>query len=110
MGLFNKTCTVCGAKKDLKRCPFCRNDVCANCLKPLVAKEKTPVWFIGKEVTSFKEYFELNKEYIREFKQKGGSAHCCEEYVKTAWQGIVSQVKKFEDEHDEQVVKKIILK
>jgi len=79
--------------------------VCENCLAPLVLKEGTPVWFIGKEVKNFLDYVKLNKEYCALFKKKGGNVHCCTEFLKQAWSGILDQVRSFSKESSARISK-----
>lgn len=105
MGLFSKQCTTCKTKENLKRCPFCKKDVCETCLKPLVGKEDLPGWFTGREVTNYLEFAKLIKEYVEIFKGKGIKLHNCDEFSKVAWHGIVQQVRKYKKDSNAKITK-----
>lgn len=70
--------------------------MCQKCLNRIVLKSEIPSWFVGKEVTDFTEYTKLYREYKNLFKEKGVSLHCCNDYLKSAWSGILKQVREFE--------------
>jgi len=109
VGLFQKHCSVCNSRQSVKHCPYCKNDVCDSCLKYLVLKKETPVWFIGKSVKNYQEYTQLFKEYLEIFRKRGVIIHCCEEYLKSAWAEIIKQVKEYEKQYQRKATK-IILK
>ncbi|MFC1477018.1 hypothetical protein ACFL6L_00970 [candidate division KSB1 bacterium] len=109
MALFKKSCATCGVKEDIQRCPFCKKDVCTNCLKPLILKDSTPMWFTGKEVTNYLEFTKLYMEYSKVFEDKGGHIHCCNDFMKQSWTGIIRQIRKFQ-KNSHQKISKITLK
>jgi hypothetical protein len=105
MGLFQKKCIECKAQQTVKRCPFCKKVVCDSCLKPFVLKDETPVWFVGKEVKNLSEYKALVTEYRGVFKKRSVKLHACEEYLQSAWKGIVSQVRSYEKQTNRKALK-----
>ncbi len=111
MGLFSSDkCKECGIQEKVKRCPYCKVNICSACLKYLVLKDETPDFFVGKEVTSYQEYRELHLTYQKTFKSRGAKLHVCEDYSKQVWRGIIKQVKDFEKVSAQKAIKITIKK
>ena len=109
MGFFSDKCKECKSEDDVQMCQFCRKMICKSCLKRLAYREETPKWFVGKKVKDFGEYKNLNLEYCKLLKNKGGHVHCCDSYLQEAWTIISKQVKRLEEDRH-QKASTIILK
>jgi hypothetical protein len=81
MGLFSTKCTNCKTTENVKRCPYCKKDVCETCLKYIVMKEETPRGLAGKVVNDYNEFKELYINYQKAFKKKKVPVHLCEEFL-----------------------------
>jgi hypothetical protein len=101
MGFFSDKCIVCKTEEKVQMCQFCQKMVCDTCLRLLVYKGETPKWFVGKKVKDFTEYRDLNLEYCKLIKKKGGHIHCCDKYLQEAWIMIEEQVKRLEYDRDQ---------
>ena len=109
MGFFTDKCKECKSEEEVQLCQFCRKMICKTCLNRLAYRQETPKWFVGKKVKDFGEYRNLNLEYCKLLKNKGGHIHCCDAYLREAWVVISKQVKRLEEDRD-QKASNIILK
>ena len=75
MGFFTDKCKECKATENVQMCQFCRKMVCQTCLHRLAYRDDTPKWFVGKKVHNFEEYKQVNLEYCKLIKSKGGHIH-----------------------------------
>ncbi|MFC1565281.1 hypothetical protein ACFL6G_10115, partial [candidate division KSB1 bacterium] len=91
--------------ENVKRCPFCKNEICESCLKYIVLKENTPQGLVGQVVNNYDEFKQLYEKYQNVFKKKKVPVHLCEEFMQQAWKGIMDQVKHYESETDHKVAK-----
>lgn len=110
MGFFSpKACVGCKKTVDVKRCPFCKKDLCEYCLKYIVMKDETPAPLVGKEVMNLRDLTAVYKEYQKKFTDKKIHVHLCDEFLSQVWSGIKKQVKSFE-KGTEQKMSKITLR
>ncbi len=105
MGLFSTKCANCKTTENIRRCPYCKKEICEICLKYIVLKDETPKGLVGKTVTEFKEFKELYVGYQKVFKKKKVPVHLCDEFLQQAWKGIMDQVKQFQSNTDQRVSK-----
>ncbi|MCP4726090.1 MAG: hypothetical protein GY863_13690 [bacterium] len=105
MGLFTSKCSDCKATENVKRCPYCKKNICETCLKYIVLKNETPKGLVGKVVNDFNEFKDLYLKYQKIFTKKKVPVHLCDEFLQQAWKGIMDQVKQFQNQTDHKVSK-----